>query len=430
MSEAEKDRHAASQARVDRWRPRALAVWTVVGVFVVGWLAIGALSFVQQALELLLVGGVVGFVCSSGTNRLEDAGVPRGLAALLALLGFLVALAALLAFVGGPLLQELLALLRNVPAYVAQVNDGLAAFWAYVGTSDNSNLQAVVNSAVSAASSMGSSLASDLARQVSGGLAANVAALASDFTTFFLGIILAYWFAVDYPRMVRELVRVVGPERGRDVTLILAVLSRSTGGYMRGTLITSIANGLMVAVGLAVAGHPYAGLVGSLTFVMHFIPVIGPMLSAAAATLLALFVSPVCALWTLVIAVVAQNVADNLLSPMVMRSAVKIHPALSLVGIIVGGCLGGPMGMVIAVPLTAALRGFFVYFFETRTGRQIVSEDGALFWSRPYTDEAGHPIPALDALDDERFFEGSRLSFAAAPDAPHAADDVPGEKDA
>ena len=395
------DRHD-SQARVDRWRPRALAVWTVVGAFVAAWLVVGALSFVQQALELLLVGGVVGFVCSPITNRLEDAGMPRGAAAFLALLAFLVALAALLAFVGGPLLQELVVLLRNVPSYVTQVNQALADFWAKVGTSENSNVQNLVNSLVGAASTMGSSMA-------------------SDFTTFFLGIILAYWFAVDYPRMARELVRVVGPERGRDVTLILAVLSRSTGGYMRGTLITSIADGLMVAVGLVLVGHPYAGLVGALTFVLHFIPVIGPMLSAVAGTLLGLFVSPVCALWTLVIAMVAQNVADNLLSPMVMRSAVKIHPALSLVGIIVGGCLGGPVGMVIAVPVTAALRGFFVYFFETRTGRQIVSEDGALFWSRPYVDEKGDPIPALDALDDERFFEGSRLSLSP---------DVLGERDA
>ena len=314
---------------MDRWRPRALAVWTVVGTFVAAWLVVGALSFVQQALELLLVGGVVGFVCSPITNRLEDAGMPRGAAAFLALLAFLVALVAVLALVGGPLLQELVVLLRNVPSYVTQVNQGLQDFWAKVGTSENSNVQNFVNSLVGAASTMGNSMASDLARQVSGGLAANLSALASDFTTFFLGIILAYWFAVDYPRMARELVRVVGPERGRDVTLILAVLSRSTGGYMRGTLITSIADGLMVAVGVVLVGHPYAGLVGALTFVMHFIPVIGPMLSAVVGTLLGLFVSPVCALWTLAIAMVAQNVADNLLSPMVMRSAVKIHPALS-----------------------------------------------------------------------------------------------------
>ena len=141
-------------------------------------------------------------------------------------------------------------LLRIVPSYVTQVNQGLQDFWAKVGTSENSNVQNLVNSLVGAASTMGSSMASDLARQVSGGLAANLSALASDFTTFFLGIILAYWFAVDYPRMVRELVRIVGSERGRDVTLILAVLSRSTGGYMRGTLITSIADGLMALAAL------------------------------------------------------------------------------------------------------------------------------------------------------------------------------------
>ena len=191
---------------MDRWRPRALAVWTVVGAFVAAWLVVGALSFVQQALELLLVGGVVGFVCSPITNRLEEAGMPRGAAAFLALLAFLVALVAVLALVGGPLLQELVVLLRNVPSYVTQVNQGLQDFWAKVGTSENSNVQNFVNSLVGAASTMGSSMASDLARQVSGGLAANLSALASDFTTFFLGIILAYWFAVDYPRMARELV--------------------------------------------------------------------------------------------------------------------------------------------------------------------------------------------------------------------------------
>ena len=191
--------------------------------------------------------------------------------------------------------------------------------------------------------------------------------------------------------------------------LTAAVLSRSTGGYMRGTLITSLANGLMVAAGLALLGHPYAGLLGIATFVLHFVPVVGPMLSSVSAVLLGLFVSPACAFWTLVVTVVAQNVTDNVLSPIVMRSAVKIHPALSLVGIIIGGCLGGPVGMVLAVPLTAAIRGLFVYYFETRTGRQLVSTEGALFGSTPFNDAEGRPRPTFDALDDDTFIARSRL---------------------
>ena len=395
-----------------RWRPRMLAVWTVVGVFVAAWLIIGALGFVQQALELILVGGVVGFICSPLTNRLEDRSVPRGAAAFVSLLVFLAAVAVLLSVIGGPLMQELMVLLRNTPAYIEQAQDALTRFWKTYGESADPHVQVTVNSAVAAASAMGSSMASDLARQISSGLVANLAGMVEDLTTVFLGLVLAYWVAKDYPLMARELAAIVGPAHSRDVTLLLAVLSRSTGGYMYGTLITSIANGVMLAAGLAVAGHPYAALLGALTFVAHFVPVIGPALSCIVSVLLALFVGPGVAFATLVIAMVAQNVADNVLSPLVMQRAVQIHPALSLVGIIVGGCLGGALGMVLAVPLTAALRGTFVYFFEARTGRQIVSGTGALFRGTAYRTADGSPLPELDALDDPDFFKGSRLRGA------------------
>lgn len=395
-----------------RWLPRALAVWTVVGLFVAGWLVVGALGFVEQALELVLVGGVVGFICSPLTNRLEDRKVPRGLASLISLAVFLVAVVLLFSVVGGPLMRELLVLLRSTPSYIEQAQKALAQFWDTYGSTTDPHVQSTVNSAVDALSSMGSSMASDLAKQMSSGLMANITGVVEDFTTVFLGLVLAYWVAKDYPLMARELAAIVGPKHSRDVTLMLAVLSRSTGGYMYGTLITSIANGVMVAVGLFLAGHPYAALLGALTFILHFVPVIGPALSCILGVLLGLFVSPGLAFATLVIAMVAQNVADNVLSPLVMQRAVQIHPALSLVGIVVGGCLGGAVGMVLAVPLTAALRGSFVYFFETRTGRQIVSETGALFRGTAYNAPDGSPLPELDALDDATFFEGSRLRYA------------------
>ena len=65
--------------------------------------------------------------------------------------------------------------------------------------------------------------------------------------------------------------------------------------------------------------------------------------------------------------------------------------------------------MVLAVPLTAAIRGLFVYYFETHTSRQLVSEDGALFGSTPFNDENGRPRPTFDALDDDTFIARSRL---------------------
>ena len=428
----------------EKWRFRAVVVWAIVGAIALLVLAVRGFMLVGQAVELLLVGTIVGFMCSPIVNWLEERRVPRGLAALLALLVIVVAVIAVVALFLGPFLRELMILLRNVPTYVSQLQDAIGTFWDTFGSSRNANVQSVVNALVEVLSDSGTQIASELARGLSSGLVTNVADAAGHLVTVFLGLVLAYWLALDYPKIMRELAIVAGPEYDEEMILTLAVLSRSTGGYMRGTLITSLANGLMVAAGLALLGHPYAGLVGIATFVLHFVPVIGPFLSSISAVLLALFVSPVLAFWTLVVTIVAQNVTDNVLSPIVMRSAVKIHPALSLLGIIIGGCLGGAVGMVLAVPLTAAIRGLFVYYFETHTNRQLVSEDGALFGSTPFNDESGRPRPTFDALDDDTFIARSRLlaglsrlhddaeRSADAADVPDAADaaDVPEAADA
>lgn len=176
---------STTQARVNRWLPRGLAIWTVVGLFIVAWLAIGALSFVQQALSLILVGGVVGFICSPVTNRLEDHGVGRGLAALLSLLLFLVLLVGLISIVGGPLMQEFMVFLREVPSYVEQLQQALSDFWDTWGTKTDPKLQATVTTVVSTLSSMGTSMASDLGKQISTGIFDNIAGMAEDLTTLF-----------------------------------------------------------------------------------------------------------------------------------------------------------------------------------------------------------------------------------------------------
>lgn len=392
-----------------KWRRRAVVAWAIIGIIGVFLLAVRGLMLVGPAVELLLVGGIVGYICSPITNRLEDRGMSRALAAFIALFVVILVLTVTLVVFGSPFVEQTITVLRNVPTYVAQFRGYLTSFWASYGSTDNADLQTSVNSVVSSLSSVGTDLASTTARQLSTNIVENLLGTVSDLINFFLGLVLAYWLAKDYPIIVRELCTIAGPRHSDQMTLMFAVMSRSMGGYMRGQLITSIANAVMAFVGCALIGHPYAGLVGTTTFIMHFIPVIGPFFSALLATVLALAVNPSMALWALVIMIVSTNVADNLLSPLVMQSAVKVHPALTLVGIVFGSSLGGIPGMVLAIPLTAAVRGVFVYFFEEHTARQLVSYDGAFFRSTPFHDANGNIQPTYDALDDDKFFESTRL---------------------
>ena len=392
-----------------KWKQRGLMVWTVIGLTALFALALYVLGILGQAVELLAIGAIVAFVCSPVTNWLEDRGVPRGISALIALVLTLIVLVGFLILIAQPLVFELTTLLRNAPSYASQIGAMAREFWQNFDTQSNPAVRQTVELAIEQASSIGISVASGILSWLSTSALGNISSMANQLMVFFLGLVLAYWLAKDYPVIVREMAIIAGPQKENEFRLILAILSRSTSGYMRGTIITSAVNGILVYFGCLILGNPYAALIGMVTGIFHIIPVVGPVFSAGIALILSILVDPIMTAWTIVILMVAQNVVDNVLSPLVMATSVKVHPGLSLVGIVIGSALGGVVGTILAIPLTAALRGIFVYFFEKYSGRQIVSPNGALFNSTQYVDESGAILPEYDALDDPKFFEESRL---------------------
>lgn len=392
-----------------RWKQRGLMVWTAIGVATLFALALYVLGILEQAVELFAIGAIFAFVCSPITNWIEDRGVPRGISALIALVLTLIVLVGFFILIAQPLVLELTTLLRSAPLYASQIGAMAREFWQNFDSQSNPAVRQTVELVIERASSIGISVASGILSWLSTSALGNISSMANQLMVFFLGLVLAYWLAKDYPVIVRELAIIAGPQKENEFRLILAILSRSTSGYMRGTIITSAVNGILVYFGCLILGNPYAALIGMVTGIFHIIPVVGPVFSAGIAFILSILVDPVMTVWTIVILVVAQNVVDNVLSPLVMATSVKVHPGLSLIGIVIGSALGGVVGTILAIPMTAALRGIFVYFFEKYSGRQIVSPKGALFNSTQYVDETGAILPEYDALDDPKFFEDSRL---------------------
>ncbi|MFC2646589.1 MAG: AI-2E family transporter [Coriobacteriaceae bacterium] len=350
------------------------------------------LGLTELALGLSLSGVVIGFLCSPIANWLEDHGMGRALAAF----AVLVALLATLILVGvriiPPLLEQLIHLLQSIPGHISRVQTDCINLAEQAGLADNGHAEDALNQIISGLFSSENAM-----DKISSDLFNNAADFVNNTVAFSLGLVLVYWFAKDYPAIAQEAVTLVREKQRDSASLRLAVMSRSM-------LITSGGDGVLCGVGLALSGHPYAGFVGAFCGLAHFVPVIGPLVSRVIAVPLALFESPALAIWFITV-VVAQNVTDNLVSPLVMQSAVKVHPVLSLVGIIVDNALGGIVGMILAIPLTAAV----VYYVETRTGQQPVSYDGAIFKGTPYHDPEGNIVPSFDVLDDDKFFQTTWL---------------------
>ncbi|KXB34684.1 AI-2E family transporter [Atopobium deltae] len=417
------DSAAAQANRHLRVQRVGIRIWTIIGALVLLFVAFMILSKLWPAVQLLLWGGIIGFICSPVTNWLEDHKVPRGLAAFVSLGLVLGVIIFVLTLLLPPFIEEILNLLRAMPRYLYTLQGMFHSFMNQHQTIAGTDVQVIISQSVNSFSNVLSNSASELAGRLSGGIVTNIVGTLTDIFIMFLGLVAAYWFAKDYPTIVHELSVLAGPRHQESMTMFFAVMSRAMGGYMRGIVITAFFGGLLSYLGFTFIGHPYAGLMGITVGVLHFIPVIGPWIGASLAALLALFTNYHLAGFSLLASFVAQNLTDNLVSPLVMQSSVKVHPIMSLTAIMIGNALGGVLGMILAIPLSAAIKGIFVYGFERRTHRQLVSYNGALFKSTPFHDATGAILPSFDALDDDNFFEHSRLvprveNLEVTPEAP------------
>lgn len=130
---------------------------------------------------------------------------------------------------------------------------------------------------------------------------------------------------------------------------------RTFGGYIRGTAIVAAVDALGITITLLVLRVPLAIPLGVIVFLGSFVPMIGATAAGILATLIALVTNgPVVALIVLAAVVLVNQLEGNFLQPVVMANALSLHPLVVLMGLTSGAVLGGIVGAVLSVPLTAA----------------------------------------------------------------------------
>lgn len=396
--------HAERVARITFFN-----IWIVIGAIIIASVALNLIGSLSSVLLFLSVGCLSAFVATPIVNWLERHRVPRGAGALIGLIVVMVGLILLFALVIPMVTGQLIDLLRDAPSKFSALGAWVVRMESKYAVVEHLNDIVQLDSIFTAAQDIVNQALSGLLAAVRDGIVPMVNNIASTVFIVFLGFVLAFWLACDYPRINEEICRVLPEGKADDYRLMVAVVSRSVGGYLRSTVINSVIQGFLAFVGFTIVGHPYAGAMGVLSGVLNIIPVVGPSISAALASLIALVYSPIMALWTMVMAMLSQNITDNVIAPKINQSTMQVHPVLSLTALVVGSTFGGAAGMIVALPLVAVIKSLFIFYFETRTGEQIVSYEGALFRGAPFRDAQGNPVPAFDALGDDSFVADSQI---------------------
>jgi predicted PurR-regulated permease PerM len=156
-----------------------------------------------------------------------------------------------------------------------------------------------------------------------------------------------------------------------DIWAMLRIVQRVFGQWVRGQLLLGITVGIMTFIGLmilSVVVDPvfgrYAVLLSVTAGILELVPIIGPIIAAVPAVLLAATAGLEAVIAALILYTLVQQLENNLLVPKIQGDAVELHPAAVVFAIIIGGALAGLLGAILALPVTAASRDIVRYLFR------------------------------------------------------------------
>jgi predicted PurR-regulated permease PerM len=182
---------------------------------------------------------------------------------------------------------------------------------------------------------------------------------------------LSIYFLYDLPRLGQAALRAF-PEPYQPLVAELAhKLDRSVGGYVRGQLLVAFLVGLLVGVGLWLVGVPLAASLGFLAGVFNLIPFVGVIVSGVPALLLAATGGFGKVLLAFLVLWLANQLEGNLLGPLIVGRATRLHPVTAIAAILVGASLFGLWGALLGVPAAAFLKVLLEdYYRQSRFYRE------------------------------------------------------------
>jgi predicted PurR-regulated permease PerM len=198
--------------------------------------------------------------------------------------------------------------------------------------------------------------ATDSAREAGPGLIAPAVAVVEVLAGILLALITSFFLVKDGPELEEKALRRF-PERHRARAKRAGrAARRALGGYLKGAATLGAIEGVIIAVTIVIVGGRLAIPVLLLTFIGAFIPVVGAILSGTVAALVTLVTAgPREALIVAVVALVVQQLDNDLLAPFIYGRSVSLHPLAILLSIATGATLGGLAGTFLAVPVLAMI---------------------------------------------------------------------------
>jgi len=169
-------------------------------------------------------------------------------------------------------------------------------------------------------------------------------------------LLLSFYWTLYGPRTIQSLMVMVPTHQRERTRELVSAMETKVGAYVAGQGVLCLVIGILALVAYMVIGLPYPLVLALVAGVMEAIPMVGPLLGAIPALIIALSIAPSKFVWVIVATIVIQQLENSLLVPRVMRKAVGVNPFVSLLSLFAFSSLLGVAGALMAIPIAAIVQ--------------------------------------------------------------------------
>ena len=324
--------------------------------FVIGFVIAYLLNFILKFYENKVF-------TLKGLNKVKKSSV-RGLAILLAYITAGIILYVFMQFVLPQLVDSVRGLINDIPKYVKELTVMVEGYLKDMNV--NQEYMTFINEKFTEITNWVIQLFTNILPVIGNA----VMSVTSSIWNIILGIIISVYLLMDKEKFFalgKKVVTSLLNEKHTTIVLDLANRTNLTfGRFIGGKIVDSAIIGVLTFIILAIFKMPYVLLISVIIGVTNIIPFFGPFIGAIPSAIIILFVSPIQALWFLVIILVIQQVDGNIIGPKILGDSIGISAFWILFSILVAGKLFGLVGMIIGVPMFALIYSVIKDIIEAR----------------------------------------------------------------
>lgn len=329
------------------------AVWIKIIIFIAGMYVLSQVTVIYLP---LIIAVIAAFVLNPFVDSLAAAAIgrhqyhiPRSLAILLvftlaALLLLLLTTSVLL-----PVVSEFNKFVVDLPRLATKIKSLTLLLAEQAKTVQiPDNIRLLIEDGMSGSAAYGISL-------VRNGINA-VFSFATQVIELVVVPVLAYYFLKDWRSLKTAVITLFPRSAQVRLTNVIDELAAVVSNYIRGQILISGLMGFLVFVGMYFLKVDYPIVLGLLAALTETIPIIGPIIGAIPAILLAYLASPLLAVKVAAFYIILHQVENHIIVPNIMGHTIDLHPIMVIISLLIGGQLYGIAGMILAVPVAALLK--------------------------------------------------------------------------